>query len=152
MSKKLSFYALLGVVALVSALFYRVVQPFAVALFIAVVLAVLVEPLFERLTYFLKGHRRLAAALTTLCVVALLIVPTGCVLLMASSQLANAAEYAVEWFDQLEGEQLEEKLESLDAPIIGQRLERAYRSFSAPQRLQMKQAAAQLSSGAVDDL
>lgn len=152
MSKQLSFYALLGLIALVAVLYYHVIQPFVVALFIAIALAVLVEPIFAHLARLPLSNRQAAAAVTTLATLTLFILPVGSVLLMASNQLASTGKEVVKWFDQLDGDNLAKTLDEMDRNVIGESLASGYRSLSGDQREKVKQAIYRLSNGLANDV
>jgi predicted PurR-regulated permease PerM len=152
MSQHLSFYALLALVVAISILFYRVVEPFVVVLFIAAVLAVLFRPFAQRLTTALKGRNRIAAAITTACVVFLLVLPIGAILIMAGGQLATVSQQVVAWFERTDGGNLEQTLEALDDNTIGRRLQLSYRRLSESQQVRLKEAAGNVTSGFANEL
>lgn len=136
----------------VGVLFFRVIEPFIVPLFIAVVLAVLFEPMYERLAHWLGGKRRIAAAIATLCVVLLLVVPVGGVLLMASNQLAAAAQHAVSWFERFDRGDLEGTLQEMDGHPLGRRLDQLYQRLPVGQQKQLRQATANVSDGVASEI
>ncbi len=67
--------AFLGLVLLTTAAFFWVVRGFLIPVFWAVVFAVLFTPFFLRLTRLLRGRVSLAAGLTTLLVVLVVLIP-----------------------------------------------------------------------------
>lgn len=73
----LSFLILLGAVLAVGILFFQVVEPFLFPLFFAGVLAILFRPAYERAVALCRGHDRIAAALTTVLLLMLVLLPLG---------------------------------------------------------------------------
>ena len=84
MSRLLSFWLLVGVIVLLSLLFYRVMAGFLVPLFLAALLVVIFGPLHRLILRKIKGRKRTAAALTTLAVMLLVIIPFGLLGLFAT--------------------------------------------------------------------
>ncbi|MCC6356762.1 MAG: AI-2E family transporter [Verrucomicrobiae bacterium] len=76
MKAKGALYFLLGLLAASGVLFYRILEPFIDPLVTAAVLAVALLPLHRALTRFLRG-RTMAAAVSTLLGVALIVIPLG---------------------------------------------------------------------------
>ncbi len=76
MKTKGALYFLLGLLAGSGVLFYQILQPFIDPLITAAVLAVALLPLHRMLTRFFHG-RTLAAAVSTLMGVALIVIPLG---------------------------------------------------------------------------
>ncbi len=84
MPRKLSFYALLGIVVACGILFYRVMVEFFVPLFLAVVLVVIFRPLHQWLLKKTGGRNYLAAGGATLAIVLMVIVPIGSIFSFAA--------------------------------------------------------------------
>lgn len=82
-----SFVALLAITALIAFLFFRILTIFILPLFLALVLVIIFHPIFELLLYRCGGRRWLAAMLTTLGVVLVVLLPT---LLLLWLSLAEA--------------------------------------------------------------
>jgi predicted PurR-regulated permease PerM len=86
----LSLLLLLGTVVAIGVLFFQVIRPFVFPLFFAGVLAVLFRPLFLWVNRCFKDHRRIAAIIVTLIVIAVFLLPISGVLTLAGVQLTNA--------------------------------------------------------------
>jgi predicted PurR-regulated permease PerM len=102
MSKQLSLYSLLGLLVLIGVLFYRVAEPFLVVLFVGVVLAVLVEPVQRWIKGRLKGRGRIAALITTLAVLVILVLPICLVLLLAGGQMVSGGRELMLYLDRIQ--------------------------------------------------
>lgn len=76
MKTKSSLYFLLGLLAVSGILFYQILEPFVDSLVTAAVLAVALLPLHRALTRFFRG-RTMAAAVSTLLGIALIVIPLG---------------------------------------------------------------------------
>jgi predicted PurR-regulated permease PerM len=85
----ISFLALVGFILVFAALFYQVIAPFLLPLFLAGVLALLFRPWYQWFTHRLNGRRRLAAGVTTAVVVLIVLIPVAGVLSMATVQLVR---------------------------------------------------------------
>lgn len=92
MSRRISLYLLLTTVVLIGVLFYQVIQPFVISLLFAIVLAVLFRPAYVWLTAKMGGREEWAAMVTTLAVLLLLLIPLGCALAIAGSQLVGLSK------------------------------------------------------------
>jgi len=86
MARYISFAVLLAILALIGILFYRVMIGFFVPVFIAVVLVVVFQPLHRWVLKKVKNKTHLAASLTTLMIVASVLVPAGVVVGLAAVQ------------------------------------------------------------------
>ncbi|MFN4906464.1 MAG: permease, partial [Planctomycetota bacterium] len=82
----ISFAVLLAILALIGILFYRVMIGFFVPVFIAVVLVVVFQPLHRWVLKKVKNKTHLAASLTTLMIVASVLVPAGVFVGLAAVQ------------------------------------------------------------------
>lgn len=86
MSRPVSFYVLLGILAGVLFLSYRVLANFFVPLFLAVVLAVMFRPWHRWILERCRGRTHLAALLSTVAVVLSVLIPLGGVLSLAARE------------------------------------------------------------------
>ncbi len=89
MSRKFSFYMLLGSIAVIGVLFYRVMANFILPLFLAVLLVVMFHPLHRWILQRCKQRQRLAALLTTAAVMLIVLAPAGVVLTLAAQEGAS---------------------------------------------------------------
>jgi predicted PurR-regulated permease PerM len=71
-----SFIVLLAIILLVGIVFFRVMAQFIVPLFLACVLLVVFQPLYQRLLKWMPRFPRVAALLTTISVVLIVLLPT----------------------------------------------------------------------------
>lgn len=105
------------------AMFFQVVTPFLLPLFLAGVLAILSQPLFQRILPRCRGKAHLAAALTTVTILALCLVPIALGTLLAARQLYSLTQTSLQGdqlrttisniHEQLQVEQLARRLEDL---------------------------------------
>ena len=109
-SRWISFVVLLAIVVATGALFYRVMATFFLPLFLSLLLTVMFRPLYLWMTNRMGGYKEIAAGLTTLVVLTIVLAP-----------LAWAATIAVK-----EGVQL---VTTLDISDVEQRLEGARATF-----------------------
>lgn len=86
------FLVLIGVVLAVAVLFYQVIRPLILPLFLAAVIALLAHPLYERLTRWTRGRASLAAAIVTLLIVLLIIGPLSTAIYLAIVELRGGLE------------------------------------------------------------
>lgn len=114
MSRKVSLLILLGTVIAIGVLFFQVVQPFIFPLFFAAVLAVLFRPCYVWLKLHSFGHPRIAAALLTIGVLAVIMLPLGAALTLAGIQLVDAGKDFVASVDLPEDEADTNQLLDLD--------------------------------------
>lgn len=75
MPRVISFIVLLAIVLLVGAIFFQVMAQFFVPLFLACVLLVVFEPLHRWMGNGMPSKPRLAAALTTICIILVVVLP-----------------------------------------------------------------------------
>lgn len=114
------FLVLVGVVAVFGTLFYRVIHPLLLPLFLAAVVAMLAHPLQNRMTAYLWGNGYLAAAVVTLLVVLAILGPLGTASYQAVRQLAQA----VKWLQQRAAEdELRPMLDPKTNPTLGRAVE-----------------------------
>lgn len=76
--------------------FFRVIAPYLLPLFLAGVTAVLCQPIYAHFRRRTRDSRRISAALTTLCVLAVFLVPLLTGTFIASVQLFALAQEAVD--------------------------------------------------------
>lgn len=86
LSRFVSFGLLLGVIALVSVLFYEVMARFLVPLFLAALLVVVFRPLHRWIMEKTGGREKTSALLTTISVLLSVLVPIGVLLVMAAAE------------------------------------------------------------------
>ena len=77
MSRLVSFLVLIGVIAVLTFWFYRVISGFLLPLFLAALLVVMFRPLHRWFHDRCGGHVRLSAALTTAAVIIVVLVPAA---------------------------------------------------------------------------
>lgn len=99
MSRNWSLLILLGTVVAIGVLFFRVVWPFVFPLLFAGILAILFRPVYEWTCSICFGWRRVAAALTTLGVILIVMLPLSGVLVLAGIELVDAGKELVEVID-----------------------------------------------------
>jgi len=75
MSRMVSFFVLLGILLAIGVLFLKVMAGFILPLFMAVLLVVMFRPLHAWFQRKLPGRRRLAAAVTTMALLLIFLVP-----------------------------------------------------------------------------
>ena len=75
MSRKVSFVVLLGILAVIAGVFFRVMAGFALPLFLALLLVVMFRPMYVWFVVKCKGRERLAAALTTIAILLIFLIP-----------------------------------------------------------------------------
>jgi predicted PurR-regulated permease PerM len=76
----------------VTVLFYQVIRPLALPLFLAAIIALIAHPMHLRLTDRLRGRASLAAGLLTLLILLIIIGPLGTAVGMAISELKETLE------------------------------------------------------------
>jgi len=93
-SKKIGDWALLAGLIVILYFCFRILEPFILPIFIALILSTLLAPVFTLLEKKLHGRRSLAALLVCLGLAAIILVP----LTLLSVSLANEANVAYRWF------------------------------------------------------
>ncbi|MEX0937989.1 MAG: AI-2E family transporter [Pirellulales bacterium] len=83
MARIISFIVLLAIVMLVGVLFIRVMAQFIVPLFLAVVLVVVFRPMHRWFVEHCRGRERIAAALTTLTILLIVLLPMSLLMFRA---------------------------------------------------------------------
>lgn len=96
LSGHFSFYALVGTVIAVGVFFFHVVQPFLLPLFLAAVLALLFRPVHLWCTRSFNGHRHVAAAVVTVTVLLLGLLPLSGALFLVGQELFASGQELVE--------------------------------------------------------
>jgi predicted PurR-regulated permease PerM len=92
-STRTSFWTTLVLTVLATYLLSRVIRPFAAALFIAAVFAGAMSPLYERLAARMGGRRNLAAGVTTLAILLVVILPLAWLAVVLAQEVADGANY-----------------------------------------------------------
>ena len=113
-STRTSFWTTLALTILATWLLSRVIRPFAAALFIAAVLAGAVSPLYERLVTRMKGRRTLAASVSTLLVLLVVVLPLAWLGVVLAQEVVDGASYVRRT---LRSEGVEGLLADLPAPL-----------------------------------
>lgn len=86
MSRMVSFLVLVAILIVIGVLFFRVMSAFLVPLFLAALFAVVFQPLFGWMLNKCRGQRYIAAGLTTLAVLLIVLIPAGLVITMGTMQ------------------------------------------------------------------
>lgn len=87
MSRQISFLFFVAAVVLVGIFFFQVIRPFLLPLLLAGILAVLFRPVYEQTARGFRGHRWVAAGVTTVLVLGAVILPVALILLLAVQEL-----------------------------------------------------------------
>lgn len=148
LSGKVSAWLVLVLIAAIGLLFFQVIRPFLVAIFVSLVLAVLFNPVHRRLTAAIGGRQRLAAALTTALVLLLVLLPIGFTLMMAGSQVLETGKDVGRWFERQSPDQVEATFDDLQRSSLGQTVRSYYLRLPAEQREQIRSSAGRLVEGA----
>lgn len=93
MARLVSFVVLLAILLVMAALFFEVMAGFFVPLFLAVLLAVIFKPLHRWFIGRCGRRERLAAALTTLSILAIVMAPLVAVLIQAAFEANSMAHH-----------------------------------------------------------
>jgi predicted PurR-regulated permease PerM len=86
MSRMVSFLVLVAILIVIGVLFFRVMSAFMVPLFLAALLVVVFQPLYRWILEKCRGQRYIAAGLTTLAVLLIVLIPAGLVIGMGTAQ------------------------------------------------------------------
>lgn len=86
MSRLISFVVLIASIVVIGFLFYRVMAPFLLPLFLAVLLVVIFYPLHRRIVEYCGNRERVAAAVTTLTVLLIVLLPIMLVVVVAAAE------------------------------------------------------------------
>ncbi|MGY8768006.1 MAG: AI-2E family transporter [Pirellulales bacterium] len=83
LSKNISFYVLLGAIVFAAFFTYQVLSAFLIPMFLAAILVVMFRPLHDWIVIKCKGRIRLAAILTTMIILTIVLLPLVTVFSMA---------------------------------------------------------------------
>lgn len=149
MSKKVSLYVLIGIVILIGALFFQVIEPFVFALLFALVLAVLFQPFQNWVSRRMGYHRRVAAGVTTLAIMLLILLPLSGALVTAGVQLMEVANQVNKAFEEPDDSELVEKVAEIERSRFAQTVIKYYESLSVGQRKRVERVASRATDGFV---
>jgi predicted PurR-regulated permease PerM len=93
MARIISFIVLVAILLVMGALFFQVMAGFFVPLFLAVLLVVMFRPLHHWFVGRCRGRERLAAGLTTLAILAIVMAPLIFVLIQAGMEASSMAQH-----------------------------------------------------------
>lgn len=122
MTQRVSFWMLVATVIAVGLLFVQVMRPFLFPLMAAGILALLFRPVFEWLIPHCKGRERVAAALTTLFVVLVGLIPLAAASWFAGKELVGVVEQATK-FNFREHPQVARGMELIEKHVTPEQLE-----------------------------
>ncbi|MGE0607658.1 MAG: AI-2E family transporter [Pirellulales bacterium] len=86
MSRLASLIALLAIAIVIGVVFFQVMVIFLVPMFLAVVLVIIFKPLHERFCRWCGGRERIAAALTTITILLIVLIPLAMALTRAAAE------------------------------------------------------------------
>ena len=89
MARYISFAVLLAIIVVIGALFYKVMIGFFVPVFLAVVLVVVFRPLHRWVLVKFGGREHVAAGITTMLILLIVLIPAALVVSMAAVQGTN---------------------------------------------------------------
>ncbi|MEY3458240.1 MAG: hypothetical protein RL215_1397 [Planctomycetota bacterium] len=92
MARMASFWALLGATGFFVFLFYQVIAVFLLPLFLAVVVVLLLQPIYVRLVKLCGGRRYAASGLLTLAILLAVLLPAALALIMAGHETMLVAD------------------------------------------------------------
>ncbi len=92
MARMTSLWALLGATAVFAFLFYQVIAVFLLPLFLAVVVVLLLQPVYTRLVGICRGRRYAASGLLTIAVLLAVLLPAALAILMAGHETMLVAD------------------------------------------------------------
>ncbi|MBP90778.1 MAG: hypothetical protein CMJ64_29385 [Planctomycetaceae bacterium] len=90
MTRVVSFVVLVGVIAVIGFLFYRVISDFLLPMFLAALLVVIFRPWHRWFVDKLKGRVRVAAALTTASAVVVVLGPASLIIALTLWELTSS--------------------------------------------------------------
>lgn len=93
MARILSFVVLVAILLVMGVLFFQVMAGFFVPLFLAVLLVVIFRPVHRWIVVRARGRERLAAGLTTLAILAIVMAPLILVLIQAAVEAGSIARH-----------------------------------------------------------
>lgn len=88
---------LLGLVAIISALFLSMIHQFLMAIFMAGLFSAMVAPIYHRLTVKLKGKENLASIITVLGIVFLVLTPLAVLITLVVAQAISVGQSVTPW-------------------------------------------------------
>ncbi len=91
MSRVVSFVVLVAILLVIAAAFFRVMSSFLLPLFLAVLLVVMFRPVHRWIAGRCRGRERLAAGLTTLAILAIVLMPMLGILAQAAFEAGTMA-------------------------------------------------------------
>ncbi|HVC95312.1 MAG TPA: AI-2E family transporter [Pirellulales bacterium] len=91
MSRVVSFVVLVAILLVIAAAFFRVMSSFLLPLFLAVLLVVMFRPVHRWIAGRCRGRERLAAGLTTLAILAIVLLPMLGILVQAAFEAGAMA-------------------------------------------------------------
>ena len=86
MSRMVSFIVLIAIILVIGFLFFRVMAPFLLPLFLAALLVVIIHPVHQYILERCKGRLRAASALTTALVLLIVLLPLLGITFMAAAE------------------------------------------------------------------
>lgn len=86
MSRLVSFIVLIAIILVIGFFFFRVMSPFLLPLFLAVLLVVIFHPLHLRVLQRCHGRHRLASTITTGLIILIVLLPLLSVIFMAAAE------------------------------------------------------------------
>ncbi|MHB8970021.1 MAG: AI-2E family transporter [Pirellulaceae bacterium] len=86
MSRIVSFLVLIAIILVIGFFFFRVMAPFLLPLFMAVLLVVIFHPLHMRVLQRCRGRQRLASAATTSLIILIVLLPLLAVIVLAAAE------------------------------------------------------------------
>ena len=86
MARIVSFLVLVAILVVIAAVFIRVMAGFFVPLFLAALLGVIIQPLYQWLLRQCQGYRYAASTLTTVLVLVVMLLPIGLVITTATME------------------------------------------------------------------
>lgn len=124
MARLVSLILLAAIVIFLAITFFQVLAPFLLPLFLAGVLAMLCQPLHQKILAKTKNRPRLAAGLTTAAVMAIIFIPAMLGTMFAAAQLFSLARQTVQ------GNQFRDAIEVVSDKIDLNQLVTVYRDWS----------------------
>lgn len=147
MSRRFSLYVLIGVVLVVGVLFYRVIEPFVFALLFALVLAVLFDPAYHWVAQRFGRHHRVAALVTTLAIMLLILLPLSGALATAGVQLMEVATAIGKAVENPDDSELADQVEKLEQSQLAKTFSRYYEELPMASRQRVERIAGRATDG-----
>src|SRR5213080_2507470 len=86
MARFVSLLVLIAILVIISIIFFQVMAGFFVPLFLAALLGVVVQPLYQWMLVQCRGYRHLAAGITTTLVAMIVLLPIGFIVATATME------------------------------------------------------------------